>query len=110
MTLTGSSCPGRICSVTVSHRESPRGSPSARRRRNSTSVTTSVPAVSWCAPAGRRTAPTRSPRSYIHSRAAGSLPSRVNRDVISSVIPPGRVIASDLRTKWSWMLSLRSLL
>ena len=77
--------------------------PGLRLRRNTTSVTTSVPAAARKVPAGSRMAPSRSARSAISRRAASLRASRVKRLVTTATNPPGRVRSRPLMMKWLWI-------
>ncbi|KDE19082.1 hypothetical protein AZ09_14340 [Acetobacter aceti 1023] len=66
-----------------------------RLRNTSRSSTTSVPASTRIAPAGRRTAPSRSASSAMCCRAFWSVLSSVWRDVTNAAKPPGRRAPTD---------------
>ncbi|MFB9074420.1 hypothetical protein ACFFX0_25815 [Citricoccus parietis] len=73
--------------------------PGSRRRKISTSVFTSVPALSCMAPLGRRTAPTRSAYRANSRRAEARWASIVQVEVITATYPPGAVSRRDLAMK-----------
>jgi hypothetical protein len=78
------------------------GASGARLRKSRISTTTSVPASSFMALLGRRTAPRKSAMDSMWRRAFGSLLSSEYRDVTNNAMPPGRSCSSALAMKKSW--------